>query len=413
MSATAIPIYRETTPGGQREPFYAPYYKVQVEGRKLPDDVVNDVLQLIYKDKVDDLDNFQITLNNWDAQEQRFKYEPALPQYKGLFDPGQRIEIELGYVGNLRKVLIGDITTVQPAFPEGGGPTLTVSGLNILHGFRKKQHTCSWEDKTDSYIAREIGSKPASDNAPGLGLRALRMELVTPDEGTEQADKYVFMNNQYDIIFLLDRARRRGYSLRIEMRVDPQTKREIPARLVFGRAESTREVTYELEWGKTLCSFTPTLQTANQISSVTVKGWDHRAKRPISETAELSKLPQDAGVNRDWENRIARAVNGRHEEITNRPVHTAAEARELAKKILTEQRRGMITATGTTVGLPDLRAGRKIVVLGFGARRVNNQVQKSEEGAFDGEYFVTETTHTIGDNGYRTQFSARREGKVP
>lgn len=411
--AAAIPIYREKTPGGARERFYVPYYQVKIEGRDLPDDVVNDVIQVTYKDKVDDLDNFQITINNWDAQEQRLKFEPALPKYKGLFDPGQRVEILIGYVQNLRKVLIGDITTVQAAYPEAGMPTLTVSGLNILHAFRKKQHTCSWENKTDSEIAREIAINPTSDNRPGLGLRALRMELLTPDEGTEQPLKYVFMNNQYDIIFLLDRARQRGYSVRLEMGIDPQTKREVPARLIFGREESTRDVTYELEWGKTLCSFTPTVQTANQIASVTVKGWDHRAKQPISATAELGKLPNDAGVNRDWENRIARAVNGRHEEITNEPVHSRADAERLAKKILADQRRGMITAKGTTVGLPDLRAGRKVVILGFGAKRVDDQVQKTEQGAFDGEYFVTETTHTIGDHGYRTDFTARREGKVP
>jgi hypothetical protein len=31
---------------------------------------------------------------------------------------------------------------------------------------------------------------------------------------------------------------------------------------------------------------------------------------------------------------------------------------------------------------------------------------------FDGEYFVTDSTHTIGGSGYRTEFTARRDGPV-
>jgi phage protein D len=49
------------------------------------------------------------------------------------------------------------------------------------------------------------------------------------------------------------------------------------------------------------------------------------------------------------------------------------------------------------VGLPGLRAGRKVQVVGMGER-------------FDGEYFLTETTHSLGDGGYTTELKARREG---
>jgi phage protein D len=59
----------------------------------------------------------------------------------------------------------------------------------------------------------------------------------------------------------------------------------------------------------------------------------------------------------------------------------------------------MVEASGSTVGLPELRAGRKVEIAGFGPR-------------FTGEYFITETTHTIGSNGYTTTFKARREGPL-
>ncbi len=56
----------------------------------------------------------------------------------------------------------------------------------------------------------------------------------------------------------------------------------------------------------------------------------------------------------------------------------------------------MIQGSGSTVGVPTLRAGTIIFIEKLGER-------------FSGRYFVTSTTHTIGDGGYTTQFNCRRE----
>jgi phage protein D len=61
-----------------------------------------------------------------------------------------------------------------------------------------------------------------------------------------------------------------------------------------------------------------------------------------------------------------------------------------------EKLKQLVEATGTTVGLPDLRAGQKVKIIGLGKR-------------FSGTYFVIKTTHTINDSGYVTKFTARRE----
>ena len=390
-----IPIYRETTLTGDPETFYVPCFQVKIKGRNLRKDVLDDVTQVSYTDKVDDLDSFEITVNNWDAEKLGFKYEPpGEPDFTNMFDPGQELELYMGYMNNQRKMLVGEITTLQPNFPENGAPTLTVGGLNILHGFRKKQHTWSWEGKKESEIAREIATNSRSENRPGLGLTQDRFK--TPCKKDEKPEDFVFMNGQFDIVFILQRARLKGYTVSLEMKPDRRTKELLPT-LTFGRSEEVRDVTYELEWGKTLASFRPTLQTANQISKVTVRGWDRRAKRGITGVAELRR---DAPANTDWHNRIARAVEGRHEEITNLAVRNRDEATRIAKARLADQTRRMITATGSTVGLPDLRAGCMVIIRGVGA----------DSGSFNGQYFVTETTHTINDQGYRTQFKARREG---
>jgi len=68
----------------------------------------------------------------------------------------------------------------------------------------------------------------------------------------------------------------------------------------------------------------------------------------------------------------------------------------MAKDLLLARLKEMVKASGATVGLPDLRAGRTVQIGGLGKY-------------FSGTYFVTDSTHTIGNDGYRTTFNARRE----
>ena len=39
----------------------------------------------------------------------------------------------MGYLGDLRVMLKGTFTTMEPNFPQSGAPTLAVRGLNALH----------------------------------------------------------------------------------------------------------------------------------------------------------------------------------------------------------------------------------------------------------------------------------------
>ena len=114
----------------------------------------------------------------------------------------------------------------------------------------------------------------------------------------------------------------------------------------------------------------------------------------------------DVSVNQDLRS-IIRASGPRASDrcanremvITNEPQHDAAAARRRASGVLTERLNQLVEATGTTVGLPDLRAGKNVNIIGLGAR-------------FSGRYFVTKTTHTLDSNGYRTKFTARREAAL-
>jgi phage protein D len=406
---TAIPIY------SQQETFYAPNFQFIVKGRPLGAEIINDVLQVTYTDKVNEIDSFQIDINNWDADQRTFKFAPPLKNatqdFTGIFDPGTKIELWMGYQNqsNMRRMMLGEITSLAPNFSESGAPTLSIEGLNEVHQLRTEQHTYSWAtgDKTDTEIAVELGNQPVRSGQPGLGIK-----VHANPASDETPDPFVFMNNQYDILFLLERARRHGYEVYLE--IDEQTGER---KLFFGLSENKANApVYRLEWGKSLRNFRPTLSTAKQVSSVNVRGWDRKSNSKIDVKYTLQELWKDQNKSKDEIARlslIANAYKSREEVIWKPPVRTVAEAKRLAKATLRDQSKRLIEATGATIGLPDLRAGCALEIVGFGIRSDAKGNLKGKSSDFDGEYYVTQTTHTIGTDGYRTEFSARREGPVP
>ena len=112
-------------------------------------------------------------------------------------------------------MLNGEITSLRPSFPAGGGSTLAVSGLNVLHRFRTQQESRTYVDMTDSEIAEQIA-------AAAQGQRSRRQAATD-----EPRFNYLIQDNQYDIIFLMERARRIGYDLVVEERTDGQSSRTV------------------------------------------------------------------------------------------------------------------------------------------------------------------------------------------
>jgi phage protein D len=396
-----IPIY------SREEAFYVPRVEVYVRGQKLKSNVIDDILQVTYKDSINDIDSFNIEINNWDAEKRTFKFAPAQKEYAGIFDPGASIEVWMGYQDNTRRMMRGTVTSLEPVYSESAAPTLTIGGLNELHEFRTEQHTRSWLDgnKTDTAIAKELCALPVKSGQAGLGI-AIEVNPATD----EVPETFVYMTNQYDIVFLLERARRHGYELYLKDKDGKPT-------LYFGLSESkANHPAYRLEWGKSLVSFKPRLSTAKQISTVEVRGWDRKSNTAIDEKYTLDDLWKAQGKSGTEVTRlkqIAKAYGERTDVVTDKPVHTKKEARQLARSILEDQSKKLIEANGVTVGLPDLRSGVALEIVGFGAQTDRNENVVGAGSDFDGEYFVTATTHTFGSGGYRTEFSARREGPVP
>jgi phage protein D len=389
-------LYDESTNPANRD-FYAPGFELRIDGAGLPQGVLRDVMEVTYHDDIKEIDGFELTVNNWDATARCCKYigSETAAQLAGasgasqlftLFDPaGKTVELALGYIGSLQSMLRATFQTVEPSFPESGPPVLTVRGLNILQQFRTKKYSYAWTGQTPSNIALNFNTF-RDGGQPRLKSTVTKQPwtvIVDPQAApNEDPIDYLAQKDQYDVAFLLQLAHSQGYVL--EAREDTQ-------QLYFGASAQSLPSNYQLEWGKGLVSFKPSLSTANQWQSVTVRGWDRQAQKPISATVDLTD-PQIKKLNGD----LHGLIQDRQQQTVDLPVFTVAEATQKARALLMDRTKEIVTAHGKTVGLPALRAGTQVNIQGVGAR-------------LSGTYFVTKSTHTLGEGGYVTEFDCRRE----
>jgi phage protein D len=394
-AATTLPveIYKN-------QDFYVPAFIVKVQNEDLKRVVMNDIMSVTYTDSLANVDSFELTVNNWDAgvptfDEKAFKYSNS-----NTFNPWKDVELQMGYYRNgkseLRTMLIGEITTLTPNFPQSGAPTLTVRGLNLFHRFRTKQETKPFFKEKDSNIAQKIVNSIATE----LRKKSPQLKLTLDEKDRQNNIKheheipYLLMDNQFPIRFLMERARDLGYDLSME-ESSQGTNREVIFH--YRPSKDVTRKTYILEWGKSLISFQPTFQVANQVAELTVRGWNPQKKEAIVVKVERKDIP---GIVTPSELGVTEPDLAKKQEIViDRPIQDKEEAKQLAINRLKTIGESLVEAKGKTIGVPDLRAGSKVEIRGFGDR-------------FSGTYLITSSTHSIGDGGYTTDFTGKKVQKL-
>ncbi|HEY1758765.1 MAG TPA: hypothetical protein VGG72_25560 [Bryobacteraceae bacterium] len=399
--------------------FYVPAYRVLLKGQPQPH-LEQDILSVTFNDSLTDVDSVDLVVNNWDpgdpipgqAVKGKFRYHNT-----HVFDPWQDIEVSMGYYrrgqDNLQQMLVGEISTMSPTFPASGGSTLSVRALSFLHQFRTQQKTMQFRGLTDSEIAKKIVDDINTDvkkKLTKINIQMLPTEVAdNKKKNNEQPQPYLEMHNQYPIVFLMQRSRDIGYDISIDDEIDSSGTRVITFH--YRSSASVLRPTYVLEWGKSLISFQPTLQTARQVNAVTVTGWNVQTKQAISKTATRADLvkkgekvvaPEDLGVT---ENPLSQKI----EVVVDRGFRDPNEAQQVAEKTLRQLAQGFVEAKGKTIGLPDLRAGSKVNIYMY---PIDAPPPPPPADRFSGTYQVTATTHTINESGYTTDFTCRMEAQV-
>ncbi len=342
----------------------APEFRVRVDGRELPVAAAADLRAVSVVDDVDALGMFTFTLFCWDSAEMKVKWLDD-----DLFEEGNAIEIKMGYRDNLETLFKGEITGLEPDFPSGEPPTLTVRGYDRRHRLMRKRKTRTFLSMKDSDIAAQIagdaGFSPDVDNTG-----------VTLD--------YVLQHNQTDWEFLKARAQRIGY----EVVIDDRT-------LLYRPRQNAGSGAVTLKREIDLLDFNVRLSTMEQVEEVIVQGWDAKKKEEvISRSTTGEERPMGGSASGPVTVRDAFGQTG--SVAVDMPVQSQAEADKLAGGWFSEMALRYVVGEGVCIGRPDLRPGCLVEIEGIGRR-------------FSGSYYVTSTEHAYTtSSGYRTSFSVKR-----
>jgi phage protein D len=357
--------------------YYAPNYEIEVEGRALDAETKGDVLDIKVTMDLKNLTGISLTINNWDDRHFGFKYSDT-----DTFEVGNRIHVQMGYADRLLSMARGVITSMTPRFSESGPPTLGISAQDSLVKLRDRKpgpnDVKRFVKKADWEIAQIVAARN-------------NLKFKATQEG--EMHDVVMQKDQDEATFLKERAARIDFDCYIW--VDPETGEDT---LFFvkptdGRdGRRTRE--YVFEWGKSLINFNPKLSIAEQVGTVTVRGWDPYSKQTLSYTAGPQDLPRAGSGGMSGPQAAQERLNGKSDIVVDQPVTSAREARDLAISLLRERSYEHITGSGQVIGLPDLRPGDNVELLGLGTR-------------FSGRYHVLKVDHSLGSSGYQTAFDVR------
>jgi len=376
--------------------FLVPAFQIKLAGSATEKEVISDVQEITFTDDMAAPGFFEFVLHDWDPVEKTTKYSSpwdASGQPRKLanggtvpnFEPGGKVSLSFGYIEDgLQHIMDGEIVSLSPSFPASGLPTVRVRALHAA--YRELQRI--QVEKTYDGTSKEIATKLCTDN----GFDA-RWDPIEKEGKPKQ--KVAIEGTLYDA--LLAKAKEYG----MFFTVLPAAKEGEKPTVSFSKvASGQEEAVAEFVWGRTLLSFTPVMSASAQVSEVVARGADPDGdgkKKAIEAVKKWSDLAWVDGALGPTGLAAAEAAGkGFREIIKPDEIHTLEDAEKAAMARLTEMANGLVTGSGTAIGLPELRAGKTISIKGLGAR-------------FDGVYRLTQTTHTIGGSGYSTSFQTRKE----
>lgn len=341
-----------------------PVFRVKINGSDIPPRAAADLVTATVHEDVDAPGMFTLQLINYDMA----RLEVTWSDDK-LFNEGNAVEIQMGYVDNLTTIFEGDITGLEHEFSSDEVPKLTVRGYDRRYRLLRGRKIRSYTQMKDSDIARKIAGE--------LGL------IAKVEDSRVKLD-YVLQHNQSDMDFLQERARRIAY----EVVVEDKTLHFRPRQNAAKNALTLRSLD--------LIEFYLRSTVLNQLSQVEVRGWDLKEKSAIIGKADKGEIATTMDGSTTGPAAADRAFGKAVSASVDRPVFSQAEADQIALGGINEMALAYITGEGVSIGRTDLRAGTVIRIEGLGKRN-------------SGLYYVTSTTHTYTPaRGYRTRFSVRR-----
>lgn len=335
---------------------------IRVNGSALPAGAQADLRSVTVQEDLQALSMFTLELYNWDDERLQVSWSDSR-----LFAVGNEIEISLGYVGDLHKVMVAEIASLEPVFTTDQPPMLLVRGYDHRHRLARGRKTRTFAQMKDSAIAGQIARE--------AGLRA-------QVDDTKATLTYVIQSNQSDWEFLQRRASLIGYEIYVRDKV-----------LYFRRPQSGAQPADKLSLGEDITEFSPRLSSLTQATEAAVRGWDVKQKQPVVGTQSTVAT---SGGRSTGPAAARKAFGAASVAILGQSARTRAEADLVARGQFDSMALAYVEGDAVAHGQPQLQAGTVVDIAGAGQ-------------TFSGHYYVTSVTHTMTtDRGYLTSFTVQR-----
>jgi phage protein D/phage baseplate assembly protein gpV len=279
------------------------------------------------------------------------------------FQVGAALEVKLGSTEDrtTKTIFKGDIVTVEPDF-QAGSASMVVRAYDQSHRMMRSRKQRTFKDVTISDIVKKVCSEH------GLSARVAasgaKLDVVVQNSETD-----------WDFIWRL--AQRVGFELTVD---DKKAVFEKPSR---------NSEPVELAYPQDLHGFSPRITAVQQVQTVSVRGYDSKAKRVVVGSQSIPEQITEAGITR---NEVRNKFPGAVIEIGGQSFSSAAEANDIAQAALNQLANAYLAAEGECEGNPLIKAGARIKITGVGKK-------------FSGTYRVAKAVHMLTTGGYVTQFS--------
>jgi phage protein D len=342
-----------------------PSLAIRINGAALPSDAVADIESVLVQEDVKALSMFTLLLRNWDDEKLQVTWSDS-----SLFAVGNEVEISFGFLDDLHRVMIGEITGLEPAFTAARPPTLTVRGYDHRHRLARGRATRTFAKIKDSAIARTV--------AQGAGLQSQVAD-------SQIVHDLVVQSNQTDLEFLRERARLIGYEMYVQDK-----------KLHFHPPMLTEHAAVVLQFGTDLSEFSPQLSSVGQVGAESLRSWDFRTKKAIVGNAKPDQISGVGGA-RSGGTATDRKFNLTSvETVVDVSAFSQAQADQAAVGQLRDRCLEYVRGEGECSGRPELRAGTMVQIDGVGK-------------AFSGVYYLTGVSHQLtSGQGLMTTFEVRR-----
>lgn len=281
-----------------------------------------------------------------------------------------KVRVSQNGPGGVRDLFDGEVTSLERE-DLGGSLHTRVRAMDgaarLMHGTRVAAHV----DSTVADVVRKVAQ------AAGLTVGSI--------EASGGVIPHIAQDNVSDWVFLSRLARMSGATFTVTgRRLDfgpPTPARDAPA------ATNARDDPVVIEHGANAQYVRAVITAAEQVSKVSVRGWDVSAKQAVVSTADAATRSAQLGAITPAE--LAKKVGSREYIETSGDSRVSSQDK-LAASLADRLAGGFAEVEAVVLGNPDIRCGVAVALTGFGA-------------PFDGRYTVSETVHEFSSElGYAT-----------